>query len=55
MHCTYRSQERVEQLRRVRNEVLVVLIDRQRGEDGVLPDERVSVLLSVSFSLSAQA
>ena len=40
----YRCEERVEQLGGVGNEMFVVLVDGEDGEDGVLADERVSVL-----------
>lgn len=46
---TYSSQERVQQLGSVGDQALVVLIDRVHGKNGVLADERVSVLL-VLFS-----
>ena len=42
---TYRSEKGVKEFGRVGNEVLVVLVDRVDGKDGVLANEGMSVFL----------
>lgn len=42
---TYSSEERVQQLGRIGNHRLVVLVDRVDGKDGVLANEGMSVFL----------
>lgn len=46
LRSTYSSQECLQKFRRIRDEMLVVLIDGPGSENGVFTDEGVSMFLS---------